>query len=96
MYAWYEQQTLHTSHPRVSKLLCATGVSFVAVFATSSDAVSLLQDEKKVLEGVTEWFSQRLKSLDGLEYYQERRLKGLGLMDDDGKTTFEDMVQINV
>lgn len=55
-----------------------------------------IQVEKQVLEGVMEWFRQRGKSLDGLEYYQERRLKGLGLLDDDGQSTFEDMVQINM
>lgn len=43
-----------------------------------------------------EWFRQRQKSLDTLEYYQERRLKRLGLMDDNGSSTFEDMVQINI
>jgi hypothetical protein len=43
-----------------------------------------------------EWFRVRLQSLDTLEYYQERRLKQLGLLDDDGQTTFEDMVQINM
>jgi [ribulose-bisphosphate carboxylase]/[fructose-bisphosphate aldolase]-lysine N-methyltransferase len=55
-----------------------------------------LQDEKEVLEGVMEWFRVRLQVLDTLEYYQERRLKQLGLLDDNGQTTFEDMVQINV
>lgn len=58
--------------------------------------VFCVQAEKEVLEGVMEWFRKRLEGLDGLEYYQERRLKGLGLLDDDGQTTFEDMVRINI
>lgn len=49
-----------------------------------------------ILEATAEWFRERGKSLDTLEYYQERRLKRLGLIDDDGETTFEDMVQLNV
>lgn len=55
-----------------------------------------LQDEKKVLEGLAQWFLQRGETLDKLEYYQERRLKRLGLLDDDGESTFEDMIQINI
>jgi [ribulose-bisphosphate carboxylase]/[fructose-bisphosphate aldolase]-lysine N-methyltransferase len=55
-----------------------------------------LQEEKKVLEGVAEWFRERLNMLDSLEYYQERRLKRLGLLDDDGASTFEDMIKINM
>lgn len=56
----------------------------------------VLQDEMSILEATAAWFSERSKALEGLEYYQERRLKRLGLLDDDGNTTFEDMVQINV
>jgi hypothetical protein len=55
-----------------------------------------LQDEKRVLEGLGEWFRQRQKGLEGLEYYQESRLKRLGLMDDDGQSTFEDLIKINI
>lgn len=66
-----------------------------AAFAAGPD-VEFVQDEKQVLEGMLEWFRQRLKSLEGLEYYQERRLKRLGLLDDSGQSTFEDMVQLNV
>ena len=56
----------------------------------------MLQDEKSILEATAEWFRERAKVLEGMEYYQERRLKRLGLLDDDGNTTFEDMVQLNV
>lgn len=55
-----------------------------------------VQDDMSILEATAEWFKERAKSLQGLEYYQERRLKRLGLLDDDGNTTFEDMVQLNV
>lgn len=49
-----------------------------------------------MLEATGEWFRRRGADLDNLEYYQERRLKRLGLLDDDGETTFEDMIQINM
>lgn len=49
-----------------------------------------------MLEGLGQWFLQRQKGLEGLEYYQERRLKRLGLVDDDGQSTFEDLIKINI
>jgi [ribulose-bisphosphate carboxylase]/[fructose-bisphosphate aldolase]-lysine N-methyltransferase len=55
-----------------------------------------MQEEKRILEGLAEWFRSRLKSLSNLEYYQERRLKRLGLLDDSGRSTFEDMIKINM
>jgi [ribulose-bisphosphate carboxylase]/[fructose-bisphosphate aldolase]-lysine N-methyltransferase len=55
-----------------------------------------VQEEKKILEGVAEWFRQRIQRLESLEYYQERRLKRLGLLDDNGESTFEDMIKINM
>jgi [ribulose-bisphosphate carboxylase]-lysine N-methyltransferase len=55
-----------------------------------------MQEEKRILEGLAEWFQSRLKSLEMLEYYQERRLKRLGLLDDSGRSTFEDMIKINM
>eukprot|EP00892_Ulva_mutabilis_P002294 jgi/Ulvmu1/12065/UM083_0078.1 len=65
---------------------------------TSARAVALRvrSDEKEMLQATAEWFRQRAQSLEGMEYYQERRLKRLGLLDDDGNNTFEDMVQINI
>lgn len=68
----------------------------VGPLSTVATDHNIAQDEKEVLEGVMEWFGQRLQRLDKLEYYQERRLRRLGLLDDDGSSTFEDMVQINV
>lgn len=35
------------------------------------------------------FFEDRQSKLNELEYYQERRLKGLGLMDDDGDSTWD-------
>lgn len=48
-----------------------------------------MQDEQEVLEGVADWFRSRLEQLERLEYYHERRLKRLNLLDDDGRSTFE-------
>ena len=38
--------------------------------------------EKEALESVLRFFEQREALLPTLEYYQERRLKRLGLLDD--------------
>lgn len=45
--------------------------------------------EREVLEWVVQWFESRSASLSGLEYYQERRLKGLGLLDEEGGSTYD-------
>ena len=49
-----------------------------------------------MLEGIADWFRARQARLDQLEYYQERRLKRLGLLDEDGESTFEEMTRINM
>ena len=53
-----------------------------------------MQEEKRVLEGLAAWFRGRLARLPQLEYYHERRLKRLGLLDEEGQSTYEDMMQI--
>ncbi|GAX73313.1 hypothetical protein CEUSTIGMA_g767.t1 [Chlamydomonas eustigma] len=44
--------------------------------------------EKEALESLLFFFEQRLTEVSTIEYYQERRLKRLGLMDDRGNTTY--------
>jgi len=43
--------------------------------------------EKEVLEGTLRFFEERMTQLKDFEYYGERRLKRLGLLDRDGKPT---------
>jgi [ribulose-bisphosphate carboxylase]-lysine N-methyltransferase len=45
--------------------------------------------EKQALEAVLALLEQRRQSLETLEYYQERRLKRLGLVKEDGSTTYD-------
>lgn len=45
--------------------------------------------EKEALDGLLAFFEGRGADLAALEYYQERRLKRLGLMDEDGSTTYD-------
>lgn len=45
--------------------------------------------EKETLDVTLRFFEDRQSKLNELEYYQERRLKGLGLMDDDGDSTWD-------
>ena len=40
--------------------------------------------EKEALLATLQFFEEKYERLGELEYYQERRLKGLGLLDDDG------------
>ncbi|KAL6009051.1 hypothetical protein ACLOJK_022278 [Asimina triloba] len=47
-------------------------------------AVAIRAGEKKVLHQIDNIFKERELELDGLEYYQERRLKDLGLVGEQG------------
>lgn len=44
--------------------------------------------EKRVLQQIDEIFKERESELDILEYYQERRLKDLGLVGEQGEIIF--------
>lgn len=51
-------------------------------------AVGIRRGEKKVLQQIDEIFKDREAELDFLEYYQERRLKDLGLVGEQGEIIF--------
>lgn len=51
-------------------------------------AVEIRVGEKKVLQQINKLFADRETELDGLEYYQERRLKQLGLVGEKGEIIF--------
>lgn len=51
-------------------------------------AVKIRAAEKKVLQHIDKIFAERESELDGLEYYQERRLKDLGLIGEQGEIIF--------
>ncbi|GJN34030.1 hypothetical protein PR202_gb22663 [Eleusine coracana subsp. coracana] len=51
-------------------------------------AIGVRVGEKKVLQQIDDIFKQREEELDGLEYYQERRLKDLGLVSDNSEIIF--------
>jgi [ribulose-bisphosphate carboxylase]-lysine N-methyltransferase len=51
-------------------------------------ATSVVLGEKEALDATMGWFEARLGQLKRLEYYQERRLKRLKLIDDEGRTTY--------
>jgi [ribulose-bisphosphate carboxylase]-lysine N-methyltransferase len=50
-------------------------------------AAAVRLGERRALEGAANWFGARLEALDALEYYQDRRLKRLGLLDAAGRPT---------
>jgi len=52
--------------------------------------------EKEALDSTLRFFEDRASRLNALEYYQERRLKGLGLMDDNGGSTYDDFFKDGV
>ncbi|GMH34132.1 hypothetical protein BSKO_01966 [Bryopsis sp. KO-2023] len=47
--------------------------------------------ERAGLEYVLQWFEDRKSKVESLEFYAERRLRMLNLLDDEGNSTFEDM-----
>lgn len=47
-------------------------------------AVGVREGEKKVLQQIDDIFKEKELELDQLEYYQERRLKDLGLCGESG------------
>lgn len=51
-------------------------------------AVAIRAGEKKVLKQIDDLFRERELELDRLEYYQERRLKDLGLIGEQGEIIF--------
>ena len=56
-------------------------------------AAALRLGEKEVLDSTLRFFEERMGQLKEFEYYGERRLKRLGLLDKDGKpTTWDDFM----
>lgn len=53
-------------------------------------ATLVRQAEKRALESVSGWFKSQKQGMWKLEYYQERRLKRLGLVDELGRSTYEE------
>ncbi|KAL9273732.1 [Fructose-bisphosphate aldolase]-lysine N-methyltransferase, chloroplastic-like protein [Drosera capensis] len=51
-------------------------------------AVGIRLGEKKMLQQIADLFEERKTELDGLEYYQERRLRQLGLVGEEGDLIF--------
>ncbi|XP_047049999.1 fructose-bisphosphate aldolase-lysine N-methyltransferase, chloroplastic-like [Lolium rigidum] len=51
-------------------------------------AIEVRIGEKKVLQQINDIFKEREQELDDLEYYQERRLKDLGFLGDNGEIIF--------
>ncbi|KAK9826401.1 hypothetical protein WJX81_000123 [Elliptochloris bilobata] len=52
-------------------------------------AVQVRLGEKEALDSTLRWFEARADRIASLEFYQERRLKTLGLLDDDGASTYD-------
>ena len=59
-------------------------------------AVQVRLGEKETLDVTMRYFEDRTSKLNQLEYYQERRLKGLGLLDDDGNNTWDDFFKDSI
>ncbi|KAK9918129.1 hypothetical protein WJX75_001458 [Coccomyxa subellipsoidea] len=52
-------------------------------------AIMVRLGEKETLDATLAFFEERYDKLASLEFYQERRLKRLGLLDDDGGSTYD-------
>ena len=71
-------------------------MSYTGVALRHAACLQVRLGEKEALDSTLRFFEDRASRLDGLEYYQERRLKGLGLMDDSGGTTYNDFFKDGV
>lgn len=71
-----------TSIEQDIRLLKDTGLS-----VRQETAVIVRLGEKQILVELLDWFEARMQGLDNLEYYAERRLRDLGLLDDRGNMT---------
>jgi len=52
-------------------------------------AISVRLAEKEALDATLMYFESRIDRLQGMEYYADRRLKRLGLLDDQGNSTWD-------
>ena len=52
--------------------------------------VQIRLGEKEALDTTLRFFEDRASRVNQLEFYQERRLRGLGLLDDNGNSTYND------
>ncbi len=70
----------------------ATGMSVVtgAPLTPRGRAATVVRlGERRALAAARSFFEARAAGAEGLEFYQERRLKGLGLLDEGGRTTYD-------
>ena len=59
-------------------------------------AAHVIRSEALSLRACVQYFATYAEQLASLEYYQERRLRGLALIDDDGKPlSFEEMLGLD-
>ncbi len=73
------------------------GISFAnCVPKQNVDVMQARLGEKETLDVTLRYFEDRKSKLDQIEYYQERRLKGLGLLDDDGNNTWDDFFKDSI
>jgi len=78
------------SAPRLRACLVAPRASRLTL--TPSQALRVRMGEKRALQACMESFQSALAGAPQLEYYQERRLRSLKLLDESGKTTFDPCV----
>lgn len=74
-------------------IICECGLQDEKLKETKLDprlqiAIGVREGEKKVLQYIDAIFKERERELDELEYYQERRLKDLGLCGEQGEIIF--------
>ena len=64
-----------------------------ALAPRAETAIRVRLGEKLALQATLDYFEQLSAALPRLEYYQERRLKSLRLLDETGKSTFDDEIE---
>jgi len=79
-----------TSYPAsIDEDLALMRAGTLAPGSPEEQAVAVRLGEAEALDAASQWFEDRAASLKRLAYYQERRLRRLGLIDDEGRTTYD-------
>ena len=94
------KHSLKSAKPSLGACAPNAGSCRLCAYNHCSEALTVIMQarlgEKETLDVTLRYFEDRKSKLDRLEYYQERRLKGLGLLDDEGNNTWDDFFKDSI
>lgn len=83
-------------HPPIVAVSCSQENQRHCPLTWGGSFMQVRLGEKESLDSALSFFESRQQRLDDLEYYQERRLKRLGLLDDTGGSTYDDFFKVRL